>query len=727
MNQPKSFGRLAMAGVLCGLLLVASACRKRSNEEAAKSSTSKPVMAKTLLSNELGAFPGPVYKSQANSPIHWQPWTQESMSLAKKANRLVLAVIVIPQQPGFQRVLKDLESNTAIVDMINNNFIPVLVDGDAAHEVGILTADLCAEIKRGLQLPLFVWLTPAGNPVAWIPVPPSNSVTVSELFNGSNSMISRMWSEDSAYVLKNSALDNSGRRGRISERKNTKVMSQNPAEDVIIALRQLISLYDPFSHTFDESGGLFPSSAISLLATASIAPSLPQDIRLRCKQTTTGLLTDLLQSAMFDPLEGGVFTSRMSTSWSLPTFYRDCGTQARVAVALIDGYRATGDPQALSKALEVISFAEKTFKTPDGLFAVGLAPVTDTTSWLWKTEDINKELSPEDAAWWIAVTGMKGLGNLPSDTDPMREYFRCNSISINKSVAQIAEDLGQPLETFAPRYEQVRKTLLKVRSTRLGSNVPDDCPQAGATFRMVSAYAAAFEITGDEIFREKAVSLLSKARTAFTDGPRLRMFSQSAPSSIGEGRAFLYALALQAVLDVSSITSDETWLDWCENLATTAAELFTDAEYLKECPDEAKIIDLPITDLVMLFEDSTAGLFSSAELRLKERQRPLVSTFSALSTPLPSFSSERPTIHTDLLLATLARENKITVIVDAAVSPELRLSVERLPLKLIQRRAANASDNVPTASIKIIIGKNEPIIVSTPEALKAATTPSPSH
>ena len=181
------------------------------------------------------------------------------------------------------------------------------------------------------------------------------------------------------------------------------------------------------------------------------------------------------------------------------------------------------------------------------------------------------------------------------------------------------------------------------------------------------------------------------------------------------------------MLDVSSITSDETWLDWCENLATTAAELFTDAEYLKECPDEAKIIDLPITDLVMLFEDSTAGLFSSAELRLKERQRPLVSTFSTLSTPLPSFSSERPTIHTDLLLATLARENKITVIVDAAVSPELRFSVERLPLKLIQRRAANASDKVPPASIKIIIGKNEPIIVSTPEALKAATTPSPSN
>ena len=144
---------------------------------------------------------------------------------------------------------------------------------------------------------------------------------------------------------------------------------------------------------------------------------------------------------------------------------------------------------------------------------------------------------------------------------------------------------------------------------------------------MVSAYAAAFGVTGDEKFREKAVNLLDKARETFSDGPILRLFSKPAPNSIGAGRAFLYGLALQAALDVSAITSDEKWLDWSEDLATTAAELFTDAEFLKECPDDAKIIDLPVTDLVMLFDDSTAGLISFAECRLAERERPLVRDF----------------------------------------------------------------------------------------------------
>ena len=103
---------------------------------------------------------------------------------------------------------------------------------------------------------------------------------------------------------------------------------------------------------------------------------------------------------------------------------------------------------------------------------------------------------------------------------------------------------------------------------------------------------------------------------------------------------------------MAAITSDEQWLVWAEDLATTAAELFTGNGFLKECPDDAKLIDLPVTDLVMLFDDSTAGLVSSAESRLSELGRPLVRNFIELATPMPVYAVDRPMLHTDLLLAT---------------------------------------------------------------------------
>jgi hypothetical protein len=241
---------------------------------------------------------------------------------------------------------------------------------------------------------------------------------------------------------------------------------------------------------------------------------------------------------------------------------------------------------------------------------------------------------------------------------------------------------------------------------------------------MVSAYATAFGATGDEKFREKAVALLNRARTAFSDGPKLRLFSKDAPASIGDGRAFLYSLALQAALDVSVITSDEKWLVWSEDLATTAAELFTGSQFLKECPDEAKIIDLPVTDLVMLFNDSTAGLISLAECRLAERRRPLVPSFSELATPLPTFAMDRPILHTDLIQATLARHFRVTLVAGPGISSEMKRATERLPMRMIQRRDAKSAEEVQAGSVLVILADGETRLVSTPEALQQAVLPS---
>jgi len=720
------FGLSALAVVLCALVAGSAGCRNRKAEPTAppvKSTRPVGVVDSSLESNNIGSLPGALYQSQISSPIHWQPWTKETLERAKAANRLVFAVVAMPQQMGYHKVLASLAADAKRVEEINANYVPVLIDGDASREMGLLSADLCVEIKRGLQLPLFLWLTTEGNPVAWIPV--GRTTEVEQLFNHSNTMVSRMWADDSGYVEKNSRLDNENRRNRLSLRKNANVMSKEPGVDAVRAIRQLTSMYDPYSRNFDGAGGLFPAASLDLLATAAVQPGLPPEVRMKCMETTRELLKDLLPSAMFDPLEGGVFMSRAAGSWALPSFAKNCDTQARAAVALINAYRATGNAAALEKALGLIAFAETAYQTPEGLFPVGNSGEITPANWLWSDEDVEEALSPAEAAWWIKATGMKGLGNLPSESDPRREFFRSNSLGLAKSVAELAEEQGQTVEVFAPRFEAARKKLLSVRNARIGPQARDTSSHGPTTMRMVSAYAAAFGATGDVKYREKAVSLLEKARVAFTDGPRLRTFSKDSPKPVGEGRAFLYSLALQATLDVSVITSDEKWLAWSEDLASTAAELFTSAEFLKECPDDAKIIDLPVTDLVMLFDDSTAGLISFAECRLAERQRPLATTFSQLATPLPTYSTERPILHTDLLQATIAREFKVTVVTGANLSAEMKLATERIPPRMVQRRPAKSQDEVPAGAAMVILPGGETRVVSTPAALQEALLPSP--
>ncbi len=717
--------RAAAVGGGLALALANVGCRKR---DAGEDKGPPPVIATELSQNRIAELPGAIYQSQSASSIHWQPWETATFDRARDAQRLVFAVIALPQYGAYHPVLAELQRSPAMVATVNKCYVPVLVDGDAAREIGLLTADLAVEIRRPVQLPMFLWLTPDGNPVAWIPVASSDAGKVCELFDKSHAMVSESWDNKRSYVISNSELDNANRRERMSKRRNLDIASKDPAGDVIRAVRQLTSLYDPLSRSFDEAGGLFPTGGIEVLAHAAMCKSLPDEVRARCVRTLRELMIDLVPSAMFDPLDGGLFSSRRSVGWSLPVFERDGNRQALAVAALCRAYQATGDARVLDRALGVLGFLEREHATQDGLFALGVRPPQPPRNWLWTVEEVRKVLPEEDANWWIAATGMRGLGNLPSEADPKRDLFRCNSFGIGKSVAEIAASLGQTPEAFAPRYDEVRKKLLAARAARLGKAAKDEQAHAVTSFRMVSAYAAAYTATGKEEFLNKATGLLKRAREAFSNGPEMWQYKARTAPSISAGRAFLYSLALQACLDVTDVTGDESWMAWGDDLATTAAERFASAEFLKECRDEAKVLDLPITDLVMLFDESTAGLISSNESRMAARGRPLVESFTVLATPLPMVALDRPVLHTDLIIATLARHHAPVVVVGKDASPALKAELARLPLRTANRRLAGAKDEVPPTAFKILWPDGRTEIVENPEGFRDAVLPTrPNH
>lgn len=709
---------VAVVGLVLAVWLSAS-CRKPEAAPAAPA-----VVAPELEFNHVGALPGAVYASQARAAIHWQLWEAGTFERARAAKRLVLVVVALPQYRSFYEVLNDLQADAGMVAMINNSYVPVLLDGDAAREVGLITADLASEIRRPLQLPMFIWFSPDVNPVAWISMPAGQTGRVRDFFDKYHAMISRTWEASQAYVENNSEQDNASRRERIAKRKNTITASAEPAVDVIRALRQLTSLYDPVSRSFDEAGGLFPTGAMDALAGTALSTAVQEELRARSLRTLRELMADLLPSAMFDPLDGGLFTARRGGSWALPMFERDANRQAQAVAAMCRVYQATGEPLVIERALGVLAYVEKNYTTTDGLYALGISPAKPSRQWLWTVEEMQQVLPPADAGWWFKATAMRGLGNLPSEADPRRDFFRTNSLGMTQSKAAIAAELALTPAAFEVRYETVRKQVLAAREARMGPEVKDQSAHAATTFRVVSALAAAYCATGDLAYRDRAVKVLQQARQTFSDGANLWMYAIKTPAALTAGRAFLYALAMQASLDVADVTEDESWLRWAEDLATTAAERFTSADFLKECADDAKVIDLPITDLTMLFDDSTAGLISAAEGRLAARGRPLLESFTRFATPLPLNAVDRPFLHTDLIQATLVRHHAPLVVMGKHLPEPLKTAVTRLPLRLFYRRAATAADQVPDGTLKIIQadGTSEP--VTTVEVLQKVLLPS---
>jgi len=704
--------RLCRYSLMLLPLFTLEGCRQKKTEHTGP----PPVVSAALQKNDLLDLGGPVYQSQAESVIRWQRWSKETFDHAREAKRLLLVVIVMPQQPAFQTVLATMARDPGMVKTLNEDYVPVLVDGEAAREMGLLTPRLAAEIDQPLELPMFLWMSHEANPVAWLPVPSRNPAGVAQTFNQSHEMVSRMWREDPDYVLQNSRLDNEGRRLRFANHHKNRTVSEKPAEDSVQAMRQLIALYDRFSRNIDEAGGLFPTGILDVLATGSSLTGVPQNIRERGAETVGDLLKDLMQSPMFDPLGGGVFSGRASQSWALPNFTRNCSDQARTAVTLMRCHQLTGDPEVLRRALDLLAFAERRFRTEDGLFVFGDFGTGRQDVWLWTVEEVEKTLGEREAKEWVAATGMKNLGNLPSEVDPTRKWFRANSLALVRPLAETAKSLGVPEEELAQRFEQSRQKLLTVRQERQTGKFIDTNPHVGANFRMVSAYAAAFCATGDEAYREKAVALLAKAKEKFYLDGKLTVYGKSADPAASEGRASHYALAVLAAQDVADITlAPSAWLD--ELIAGSAAK-FVGENYLKEVSDEAKIIDLPISDSEKTFDDTSGGLFAMARVRETAGGPQVESGLAGLAGKLVTNSVQKPILHTDMILAELIKNHAKQVICGTDLSPELRSAVERLPLQVIPRRLAKDSDGIPAGSVRVVSPDGSVKLISEPSALR---------
>ncbi|MBC7979637.1 MAG: thioredoxin domain-containing protein [Armatimonadetes bacterium] len=689
VSKEKNMRGFSRGFLLAGIVL-SLGCKDKKVVEEMPPDTVEEAGEIEIRGNALEGLPGEVYKTQFESAIKWHPWTKETLEKARISNRLILAMVVLPQQPAFLDVLSEMNLNKTLVNQINDDYVPVLIDGDAVREIGILTGELCAEIGKGLQLPLLVWITHEANPVAWIPLSNTNPGSVGELFEQSHEMVGKMWDEDPSYISRNSMLDQGNRRDRMKKRRDEREVSVDPASDAVRALRQLTSLYDPVSRTFDEAGGLFPCGAIDLLAMGSRLPGLPEELQQKSRMVLENLVNDLLVSPMFDPLDGGAYSSRRRATWSLPGYYRDCATQARIIVSLLDSYEVTGDQRALDRAMGVMGFIENNYETPVGLFGLGAGVSGNIDEWLWRLEDVEEILSGGELDLWVAFTGMKSMGNLPSEVDPVREYFRANTIGFVKSAEELAEEKGGDVKKIEESLDSARRKLLKARDERVKASNGLFEANAVATFRMVSAYASAYRITGKEDFLKRAVDVLGKAKKHFSDGPFLRLYASDAAPSVVAGRAFIYGLAVQAALDVAAVTFDDNWLMWADDLATTTVELFLEKEYLRECPMNAKLMDLPITDIVMLFDESTAGVISMAESRLEALGRPLLKSFSDLATPLPMRAIDNPILHTDVIQASLMRSYGETFVYGSQASAEIKMAIARSPFKGVNRRSADS-------------------------------------
>lgn len=646
------------------LVLLCASCRKHKKPERISIDQLKVVIQPELRSNQLEGLKGAVYEHFLDSSIHWQAWDPQVLKRAKDSKRLIFAIIARPQHPDFFEVMRGLEESPQLVEIINSKYVPVIIDADVAREFGMLAFDLSNEIRRPVAFPLFLWMDYNAHTVACTPVMLSMPGGVLQVFDQSHAMIDPMWEEDLekwmadgslGYVIENSAHDHLNRKKRTKEHYDGREFSDDTRDGLLVAIRQLQSEYDPYARSFSAPSGMVPFAAIRLLAKAATREGLPEALRKRSGEVVESITRELLASPMIDPLDGGVFGIRSASSWQLPAFSKNGTMQALIAEALLMAHQISGDAALLNTAKGVIHYMEQHHRTADGLFVLGPDTDSDPQKWMWSTDEVSDLIGAEDAAWWETMTGMKSLGNLPMEADPTRKLFRKNALAVVKSVPEMAKELSLGEEEFRKRFEAARNKVLTARTLRLRDLKRNDAPHLESSFRMVSTYVTAWRVTGDEVFRQKALSLLERSQQEFIQDGLILPFGKPCAESFGGARAMHHLVVVDAALDAASMDSDPVAPAWVVPMLEGLAKNYMRDGVLHEDIPGRNLMDVTIENDFMLFGPSTIGMLSQLDAALPSFGLEMPEALRDVARRLPVKALTDPMIYTDILDGCLDR------------------------------------------------------------------------
>jgi len=682
----------------------------------------------SALEDHLGEAPTAFLRHQSGSPIHWQSWNPDILETADQTRRLIMVLVGSSLYPSSNSVLATLSDSPKIVSTINENYLPVLVDADATREMAIFAAELCTEIQKPVGFPFLLWLSPDGNPVAWTPVAATDPESVRGIFDQSSNMVASMWLESHDYVRDNSIRDAELRVKRLARTRREDLSAIDPVERIDSAARRLGELYDPLSRSIDGTGGLPPSGVFTLLARSATSPALPAPLRRTCQSAVADSVDNLVHSSMIDPLDGGIYLARRGIGWNLPVFSRDTTTQCRMSIALVACWHATGNPDFLAASTAALDFAEAGLGTGEGrVINSAILAQDDEPLMLWKIEELERRLDPEEYRALAMASELRGLGNVPFAADPSRRYFRLNVLGNRNTAAEIAPKLGLSEAQTSDTLKRAYRKLLKIRSQRLADKlIIEPAPYARHHARLASANAVAFAATGDPARRQRAVEHLQTLRDDYFDAAGgLKQFPKTSDPVLGGGRGIDYALTAQACLDVHAVTLDNSWLKWAEQLLDLSSERFVIKTRMREFDDAGKVIDIPLGDAVMVFGESTCGVFHSVIERLSafsySAPTPLVDAIAGeMDTTGPS-----PVIHTDLLLGTLARHLKPVALLGSefggsspdALADAIRAGGPRRCTMVPDNATPPDSKKAPAGQALISIGQADPAPLGDPKAL----------
>ena len=296
-------------------------------------------------------------------------------------------------------------------------------------------------------------------------------------------------------------------------------------------------------------------------------------------------LRKMAAGGMHDHLGGGFHRYSVDRYWHVPHFEKMLYDQAQLAVAYLDAFQITRDPQFESVTRDILDYVARDMTSKEGgffsaedadsLLEHGKPEHAEGAFYVWTKKEIDSALG-NDAEIFHFHYGVQPDGNAPEGSDPQGEFTGKNILIERHVMAETAQRFKKSEDEVRQSLARSREKLLSIRSKRPRPHLDDKIISAWNGL-MISAYARAGQLLDDPQYLESATRAAKFVRTHLWDDKGKTLF-RSYREARGEVDGFAddYAFVIQGLVDLYEASFDVAWLKFAVDLQETQDRLFFD-------------------------------------------------------------------------------------------------------------------------------------------------------
>ena len=502
--------------------------------------------------NDLIHESSPYLLQHAHNPVDWHAWNEETLTLAKKENKLILISVGYAACHWCHVMEKESFENDSVAKIMNDNFINIKIDREERPDIDQIYMTAVQLLTQSGGWPLNCIALPDGRPF-W-----GGTYFPKDQWINNLNQIAAFYKKDPEKIIKYAESLTKGIQNSETIILNTK--------KTLYTKKTLESTVDKWSENFDiEFGGMkrapkfpMPNNYHFLVRYAE------QTNNPILKTYTNNTLKKMALGGIFDQVGGGFARYSTDKKWHIPHFEKMLYDNAQLVSLYSDAYLISKNELYKETVYRTLEFIKRELTSKEGAFYSSLDAdsnnkrnkLEEGAFYTWNKEDL-KDLIANDFSLFSDYYNINSYGFWEENKYNLIRTLTNDEFSVKHNLSK------KELKTKVSNWQT---TLLKEREKRERPRL-DDKSLTSWNALMLKGYLDAYRVFDEQQFLNIAIKNANfiKNTQVRKDGG-LNHNYKNGKSNIN-GYLEDYATVIDAYISLYELTLNQEWLDIAKNLA----------------------------------------------------------------------------------------------------------------------------------------------------------------